>query len=1612
MPRYTETAKDKLISRVAAGVRRRRGGALKARFVEQFYDHAAPEEVLTLGENKLRGAAFSAWSILQSRRPAKIALRAFNPEASADGFELGHSVVEIVNDDMPFLVDSVSAELSRTNITVHLVIHPVLHVQRDKAGVLTDLFDPEDSPPEANTESLIQLHIDHHSAAEDLAAIEKRLRGTLEDVRATVQDWPKMRRRVADAIAEIESTTPPVPSEELDESIAFLRWLEDHHFTFIGYREHDFITVDGKTHIEVVKGSGLGVLRKSSVTVYEALLELPVLPTEVAAFMNKPEILMVGKANRNSTVRRNHQLDTIGLRRFDAEGNVIGSRLFAGLFTSTVFTSSPRQIPVLRGKVATILEASEFEPRTHDGRGLLHILETLPRHELFQVDSETLLETSLGILGLRQRPRVALFVHPDPLRRWVSCLVYVPSERFDTRLRQRLAAILTEGLAGTLASFETSISDDPMARVHFIVKTVSGAPAPRSREQIETRLIAAARDWRADLRTDLLRQHGAEKGRGLLRIYGDSFPVGYRERYDTADAVADIAHAAAVIDSGAIVLNLYRAASASPNELRLKLYRRDQAQPLSDVLPILENMGVRVIDEIPNEVVPRGVDHTVWIHDFGLSLNSSAPVDVAEVKDLFEEAMLGVCCGDTENDGFSSLVLAAGLSSRRIVILRAYCKFLLQAGIQFSQAYMETTLASHPVVARSIVELFEVLFDPSRRDRAEADRKRLQSRIYRSLEEVVSLDEDRILRRFTNAVTSTLRTNYFQEDANGADKNYVSLKLDSRALKGLPLPRPSVEVFVSSPRVDAVHLRGGKVARGGIRWSDRREDFRTEVLGLMKSQMTKNAVIIPTGAKGGFVVKRPPLEGGRDAVQAEGIECYKTLMRGLLDITDNMVDDQVVPPPQVVRRDGDDPYLVVAADKGTATFSDIANGIAEDYGFWLGDAFASGGSAGYDHKAMGITARGAWESIKRHFREMGADAMTTDFTCVGIGDMSGDVFGNGALYSRHMRLVAAFNHLHILVDPNPDAAASYKERKRLFGLPRSSWGDYNRKLISRGGGVFERSAKAIRVSAAMSKLFGLGKKATVTPAELIRAILKCEVDLLFFGGIGTYVRASEESNTEVGDRSNDALRICGKDLRARIIGEGANLGVTQRGRIEYALAAGRINTDFIDNSAGVDCSDHEVNIKISLRRAMTAGTLSRAKRDKLLASMTEDVASLVLRDNYRQSNALSEAERQSVPLLEDHAAFLATLETDGRLDRSVEFLPSAEEIDERRARGIGMTRPELAVLLAYAKIVLKEEVLASDLPDDRHLADGIEAYFPKPMRRKYADLILAHPLRREITATYVANTVVNRTGPAFVISIQERTGASASDVARAYMVCRQVFRAAELWADVDELDNTVSAELQTEMRLDILALIKHGSRWFLRNGPQDVSIDEAVAAYAGALQLLEKGLDRLVPTSRKRTRDRRIAHYTTNGAPHAVARRIANLDILAAGCDIARIACEAKVEVAEVARAYYELGARLGADWLRESSARIVTDGDRWRKAAALGLIDDFYTGQTDLTAKLIAASGADAAQPGQLDAWLSTRGSAVDRLLAIVADLRSAPTVDLPMLSVAAAEIRALAAG
>ncbi len=1599
---------DQVLRFATGRIERGRAAQVDA-FIRQFYANVPVGDIAQEPPEDLFCAALSLWQFAGKRQPGKPKLRVFNPRQDEHGWRSPHTIVEIVNDDMPFLVDSVTAELGRLGLDVHLVVHPIMRVTRDKAGQMTDLG--QDGAP---AESIMQIRITQIAQPAKLEQVATRLEAVLGDVRNAVADWKEMRARLADTIAEIDKKKLPVEDDERAEVARFLKWIEDDHFTFLGYREYAVAGKGEESAYRIVEEKSLGVLRDFDLRIFGGMRNTQAMPSQVRSYLRQPKLLFVTKANTRSTVHRDVPMDVFGIKIFDKKGEVVGERLFAGLFTSVAYNRSPREIPLLQRKVETVLSQAGFAPNSHDGKALAHILETYPRDELFQASEAEILETALGILHLQERQRIALFLRRDPFERFVTCLIFLPKDSMSTQIRLRMQEVVCEAFKGTLSAYYVHLGDGALARIQLIVATQPGAVPEVDLKELEAKLADVARSWADRLRDALVEAKGEALGMDLLRRYRDAFPAGYDDHFNAHSAVHDIDRVEEAKSRPTPAINLYRPIEAASNELRLKLYQVKDKIALSTVLPSLENFGLKVISEIPFEITPEGDDRAVWIHDFTMVTADGADVDVPQIRDKFHEAYARIWAGDAEDDGFNRLVLTAGIGWRNIALLRAYCKYLRQAAIAFSQAYMEQTLNANAVIARDIVRLFYVLFDPGFSGDRDGEIQAIQGRILKGLDAVANLDEDRILRRFLNAVQSTLRTNFFQRDAAGNDKEYISFKLDSHRVEELPLPRPLVEVFVYSPRAEAIHLRGGKVARGGIRWSDRREDFRTEVLGLMKAQMTKNAVIVPVGSKGGFVVKRPPQTADREAVMAEVVHCYKTLMRGLLDITDNLAGGKVVPPKDVVRRDKDDPYLVVAADKGTATFSDIANGVSRDYGFWLDDAFASGGSAGYDHKKMGITARGAWECVKRHFREIGTDIQTTDFTCVGVGDMSGDVFGNGMLLSPHTKLVAAFNHMHIFLDPDPDPKASHAERLRLFNLPRSAWSDYDAKLISKGGGIYERKVKSITPSPEVRALFKIEAE-QVTPAELIKVLLKSRVDLLFFGGIGTYVRASGETNAEVGDRANDALRVRANRIRAKVLGEGANLGVTQRGRIEAALSGVRINTDALDNSAGVDTSDHEVNIKILLNEAVAAGDLTMKQRDKLLAEMTDDVAELVLRDNYLQSQALSVTEAQSYTLLDQQNRFMRTLERAGQLDRAIEFLPDDETVRLRLSQRIGLTRPESAVLLAYAKNSIYDELLPSDLPDDPQLEEDLVSYFPPALQKAYVEQIRKHRLRREIIATVVTNSLINRMGATFVHIMKERTGQPSSAIARAYAITRGAFRLRDLWLGIQALDNKAPAKIQTEMLIDINRLAEQATQWFLRNGKHPLDIAANVAAASPSLAALETALPGILAAEDARLIDKRRQHLTAQGVPEALAQRVAQMPALTASLDIVRIAGELKMPVEDVGRTYFAVGEAFHLDWLRAGARTLIGDS-HWDRLAVFAIIEDLYGHQRDLTTAILstsetgappaqgAAAGADA-----IAAWRATRGAAMTRADALFADLTQVGKLDLAMLAVANRTLRSL---
>ena len=1569
-------------------------------FVRQYYRWASPEDLAERTPLDLYGAAVAHLELARTRRPGTTLVRVYNPTAESHGWTSTHTAVEIVTDDMPFLIDSVGMELNRQGFGIHLIIHPVMHLHRDAEGRLREVL-PFGAVPSDGfaTESIVHAEVDRETGAGQLEALRAALRRVLGEVRATVEDWPRMRACALEVATELDAGPPPVDPADVEETKAFLAWLEDHHFTFLGYREYDVEDVDGRASLTSVAGSGLGVLRQpEGKRTTHALDDLTPRVRDLAL---APNLLTLTKANSRATVHRPSYLDYVGVKRFDQDGRVVGEHRFIGLYTTGAYHANPRDIPVMRRKVDAILSRAAFPPGSHNEKALIEILEIHPRDELFQITVDELFETAIGILHLGERQRVRLFVRADRFGRFLSCLVFVPRDRFNTDNRRRIERILAEAFDARGIDYTTRVSESVLVRLHYAIDVDPTRPREFDLHEIEARLVAATRSWADDLHEALIEQHGEEHGNALRRTYRDAFPTGYRADWEAHHAVADIGRIETLSEHGGLVMTVYRPAETAPGGFRAKLLHAGAPLALSDMLPIFENMGVAVADERPYDVTPRD-QAPVWIYDFGLTYEGE--LDDDHLSRAFHDVFIRTWRGEVENDGFNRLVLGARLDWREITVLRAVARYLRQAGTTFSDRYVELALVAHPEVARLLVELFYARFDPD--GSGDRSARRIVKRIGETIDAVESLDQDRILRHFLCIVEAMLRTSFFQgRDGDGSERR-LSFKLDPSRIPFLPRPLPQFEIFVYSPRTEGVHLRGGKVARGGIRWSDRREDFRTEVLGLMKAQMVKNAVIVPVGAKGGFVIKRPPPPGDRAALLEEVIGSYRTFIRGLLDVTDNIVDGDVRPPPRVVRHDDDDPYLVVAADKGTATMSDLANAIAHEYGLWLDDAFASGGSTGYDHKAMGITARGAWESVKRHFRELGHDVQREDFTVMGIGDMSGDVFGNGMLLSRHIRLLGAFNHREIFIDPDPDPEASWEERRRLFELPGSSWSDYDRERLSEGGGVFNRAAKSIALSPQARASLDVEDEA-MTPQELVRAMLRMPVDLLWNGGIGTYVKASTETHVDAGDKANDAVRVNASDLRCRVIGEGGNLGLTQRARSEYATADGRVNTDAIDNSAGVDCSDHEVNIKILLDAVVADGALADNNRNELLASMTDAVAELVLKDNYEQTETVSLAEAQAASMLDVHARLIDRLEQTRKLDRELEALPSEEEIAERKRDHGGLTRPELATLLAYSKIDLYAALLGSDVPEDSYLSAELEAYFPAPLPERFGAHLRSHPLRREITATRVVNNMLHGAGTTFAFRLHEETGAPASDIARAYTVAREVFEMRPQWAQIEALDNVVGAETQTAMLLEGRRLVERGSRWLLRNRRRPLSIAAAVEDFAPGAEVLYAALPKLLGRSDLEPMTSRAHELRAAGVPDDLATRVASLEAMSATFDIVEVARESGWQVEDVGAVHFRLGSHLQLHWLRDAIVALPRD-DRWRALARAALRDDLHGLHRAVTADVVRSVPAPGDPDGHVEKWVAG-AAAAERCLETLADIRVGRVYDLTTLAVAVREVRNL---
>lgn len=1573
-------------------------------FAAAFYSTASLEDVADRHPEDVYGATLSTWHFIQEHDLAKPKVRVYNPDFAEHGWQSPHTLVEVLHRDMPFLVDSVRIELNRRGITVHAIHNAVLAIQRDAKHRLTKVTAQQAKGAPASHESLMVIEVDRHTDPVLLAEVEASLREVLLDVRTAVADFTPMCERVQEALKELGAKRPK-QVEEVDhkEAVAFLEWLLDGNFTFLGYDEYQVTEVDGRDGLVQVKGSELGVFRLDQPRYRERVRNDQGVDGDRYALV--PELLSFAKSAHHARVHRPAYPDYISIDRYDDQGRVIGEHRFLGLYTAKVYNASPRNVPVLRKKLKAVMAASGINPSGHAGKQLMQILEVYPRDELFQAPTDELTNTVLGIFNLRERRRVRLFLREDRFGKFYSCLVFVPRDVFSTDLRVRIQNLLCEELDATFGDFNTYLSESMLARIQLILRFNGSAPVDYDLKRIENRIIALARSWRDELHEAMVEGFGEEQANRLLDTYRDAFPVAYREVFNARTAVYDIHHINDLSEGAPLSLSLYRLVEEDVDGVNLKLFHRDSPIPLSDVLPVMENLGLRVIGERPYEIRCES-GGAYWIHDFDLEHHSNQVVNLHDMREPFIDAFKRIWNGEAENDAFNRLVIGANLSWREVAMLRAYAHYLKQIRFGLSQQYIATALTSYPEITRELVTLFELRFDPEQSDR-ENEVADCLARLQQGLEEVASLNDDLLLRRYIELIQATMRTNYYRPDADGQLKDYISFKLDTSTVPDIPEPRQAYEIFVYSPRVEGVHLRGGKVARGGLRWSDRQEDFRTEVLGLVKAQQVKNSVIVPVGAKGGFVCKRLPEGGDREAIQKEGIACYRIFIRALLDITDNLVDGELVPPPAVVRHDDDDAYLVVAADKGTATFSDIANEISAEYGHWLGDAFASGGANGYDHKKMGITARGAWESVKRHFRELGLNTQAEAFRVVGIGDMAGDVFGNGMLMSDKICLVGAFNHLHIFVDPNPDAARSYAERQRLFALPRSSWEDYKSELISKGGGVFKRSAKSITISSEMKKAFAISAD-QLSPNELIRALLRSSVDLIWNGGIGTYIKGSDESDADVGDKANDALRINGGELTCRVVGEGGNLGMTQLGRMEAAQQGIRLNTDFIDNAGGVNCSDHEVNIKILLDDIVKHGDMTDKQRNQLLADMTDDVARLVLLGNYRQTQALSLSELLTKEGMGSYRRFINELEASGYLDRELEYLPDDETLIERAGTGEGLTRPELAVLISYAKSTLKGDLVESDVPDDPYIQQYLEKAFPSVLAERFKDEMYEHRLKREIAATQIANDLVDHMGIVFVRRLKDTTGAGRADIARAYIVARDSFGLNSLWHKIEALDNQVDSQVQYRMMLDLMRLLSRATRWFLRQ-PSGMTTEESIEYFAPRLAQLQESLGKRLRGDEREAWELRRSEFTTAGVPDDLASTVAATQSLYAGLSIIEAAKQADEKIQRVAEVFYEVGHRFELPWLFEQ-LDVLKVNDRWQAQARETFRDDIDRQQLALTVAVLNMQGAPQKAEARVAEWVERQEGLFQHWCGLLEEVRSGSQAGYPLFAVMIRELVDLA--
>jgi len=1558
-----------------------------------YYRESVPKELLQCHQGDMLGAVNCLWKHVHQRQPDQDKVNVYHPNFEEHEWESRHTVVDIVCRDRPFLVSSITNAIAALSHTIHMTTHPVLAIKRDDKGVIDTIHAFSGDPDEPNLEAVMRFEIDHLLDQEDIDAVHQSVAAVLHDVRLVVDDWPAMRDTMGQLIGQLEDQKLPIEESVKAENLAFLRWALANHFTFMGYRYYDLEETAKQCQVAPVATSGLGTFRADNSS--EQHLQPSALKPFQTELAKQKTMLVITKSTSRSTVHRPVNFDYLGVKQFNEGGDVVGEHRFFGLYASAAYVARVHEIPVLRRKAELIQKGIQVLPASHKGKALTHILNSYPRDEMLQAPVDELLPIVHGILETQERNGLRLFMRFDIFGRFLTALIYVPRERFHTQLRRQFQEMLMRAFNGSNSEFNVSFAEQTMARVQITVHGQGMNQATYDAEELEQGMRDAMLSWQDHLLSALQSRHGEAEGRQLSRKYEQAFPLAYQENYNAKVAVKDLQRLQTLTSDAPLATHLYQGLQDEPDCLNFKVFGMGHAKALSDVLPILEHMGVKVISAHPYSVKPPQSE-PLWIIDFSIQLAAQSGPELEAIKEGFQEAFTQAYTGRIASDRFNSLVLSACINWREAELIRAISSYLHQIQMPFSKSYIQTTLNKNAHITRLLVALFASRFDPHAH--SQKTQAKITKDINSALDNVSNLNEDRIIKYFLITIESILRCNYYQIDSQGEPQKYLALKIDPKDIPGIPLPLPKFEIFMFSAWVEGVHLRGGKVARGGLRWSDRHEDYRTEVLGLVKAQMVKNAVIVPLGAKGGFVCKQLPEGGNREEVMTEVIRSYSTFIQSLIDLTDNIVDSKVIAPANTVRYDDDDPYLVVAADKGTATFSDIANGISEDNNFWLGDAFASGGANGYDHKKMGITARGAWESVKRLFAETGHDCQSQDFTAIGVGDMAGDVFGNGMLLSEHTCLQAAFNHMHIFIDPTPDAAKSYVERDRLFALPRSSWEDYNTKLISKGGGIFERSAKSIPLSAQVQSM--LQTDATqMPPNELINALLKMPVDLFWNGGIGTYVKASTETHNDIGDPANDALRVDGCELGARIVGEGGNLGCSQAGRIEFAKNGGLINTDAIDNSAGVDSSDHEVNIKILLSQVVENGDMTLKQRNKLLASMTDEVADLVLDHNYHQSLVLSVAHHTAPANLYNHKRLIHNLEGLNRLNRDLEGLPSDAQIDERMRQQEGLTRPEIAVLLAYSKMHLFDELMLAGIAEDTYLSQALSDYFPQPLQKQFNEPMASHPLRAEIIATHVTNQIGNRMGATFFHLLQAETGAGAGDIARAFMAACHILGASKLWKQLDKV--TLSLDYHTAMDLhgQIQALLESMVQWLLQHHAGEC-INNMIDLYSDAVGSYAKGLIKWLPESAQERLQTRTTTYSASGLDKPCSQHLAQLEFIYYGLDIASVATQHKHTVAEAGNLWFALYDDFQGDWLSQAIDALPST-DAWQRKARSSLKHELEAALTSLTGRVL--------QCACLDDWKAHQSNALARLNSLFDELYSSQDLDLAKLSVAVGEITRL---